>query len=94
MFSQKCFVICFLIRHDIIVGGRSQCATIITTSEGRYNNIDCYEGYSKTSPEVIPGAFYFPEAKPGENRRFQGSPRETSFTVPRGKTVNICYITS
>ena len=26
------------------------------------------------TPEVIPGAFYFPEAKPRENRTLRGSP--------------------
>ena len=29
------------------------------------------------TPEVIPGAFYFPEAKPRENRTLRGSPRES-----------------
>ena len=29
----------------------------------------------------------------GKIERLQVSPRETSFTVPRGKTVNICFIT-
>ena len=29
------------------------------------------------TPEVIPGAFYFPEAKPRESRTLRGSPRES-----------------
>ena len=29
------------------------------------------------TPEVIPGAFYFPEAKPRGNRTLRGSPRKS-----------------
>ena len=47
-----------------------------------------------TTPEKIPGAFYFPDAQPRENGSVRGSPREWEFKpLARVKSVNICFIT-
>ena len=44
-----------------------------------------------SSIQILTATIYFPEAKPKENRTLQGSPRETSFTVPCVKTQYLLY---
>ena len=64
-----------------------------------YNtSIDCYEWHNKSSlPRWSMERSIFPFASPRRRSSkpgtLQGSPRETSFTVPRVNTVNICFIT-
>ena len=45
-----------------------------------YTNIDSFVSSAMvktTTPEVVPGAFYLPEAQPRENGMVLGSPRES-----------------